>query len=85
MHDGSSPGYTARPGYARTARYTTGGLLVFLALPAVVGVALAATVAPVVVAAGILGLLGGIAGAVAVVRRRLTTADRAAGPAETPH
>lgn len=84
MHDGSSPGYTARPGYARTARYTTGGLLVSLALPALVGVALAATIAPLVVAAATLGLVGGIAGAAAVVRRRVTAADRPAVPAETP-
>ncbi len=85
MHDGSSPGYTARPGYARTARYTPGGLLVSLALPALVGLALAATVAPLVVAAGSLGLLGGLAATVAVVRRRRTAPARAAGPAETPH
>lgn len=59
--------------------------MVYVALPALVGLALAATLAPLVVAAGTLGLLGGIAGAVALVRRRVTAADRAAAPTETPH
>lgn len=85
MHDGSSPGYTVHPGYARTARYTLGGLLVSLALPALVGVALAATVAPLAVLAGLVGLLGGVAAAVAVVRRRAPPAEGATGPTETAH
>lgn len=73
MHDGSSPGYTGRPGYARTARYTTVGLLIYLAVPALVGVVLAVTLTPLVVAAGAVGLLGGAAAAVAAVRRRVAT------------
>lgn len=47
---------------------TTRGLVVYLALPALVALGLAATLAPLVFTAGVFGLTAGLAGALAAPR-----------------
>ncbi|PSQ16248.1 hypothetical protein BRD00_11175 [Halobacteriales archaeon QS_8_69_26] len=73
----------APPGPDRTTPQTTRGLLAYAALPVVVGLALLALSAPLVLVAGLVGLAGGALAAVAFARST-ATADRAGEPTRTP-